>query len=93
VTGESSTGGVRPSGEEQGLGDGRLRRGYVVHEALATAWANSGDGGEESEREKGTSSGREEGERSSADIYREREGRGEVVGERGRGGRGSSRRH
>jgi hypothetical protein len=35
--------------------------------------------------------GREEGERSSAGIYREREGRGEVAGERGRGGRVSSR--
>jgi hypothetical protein len=39
--------------------------------APAMAWANSSDGdggsnGEESEREKGASSGREEGERSSA---------------------------
>jgi hypothetical protein len=51
--------------------------------------ANSSDGGggsngEESEREKGASSGREEGQRSSAGIYREKEGRGEEVGrERG----------
>jgi hypothetical protein len=84
VKGESSTG-VRPSGEEPGFGVGRLRRVCVVQEAPAMAWANSGnDGGgsngEESEREKGASSGREEGERSSTDIYREREGRGEGVG-------------
>jgi hypothetical protein len=54
------------------------------------AWENSGDGGggsngEESEIEKGASSGREEEERSSAAIYREREGRGEVAGERENG--------
>jgi hypothetical protein len=90
VKGESSTG-FRPSGEEKGFGVGRLRRVCVVQEAPATAWANSSDGGggsngEESEREKGASSGREEGERSSAGIYREREGRGEGVG-RERGGR------
>jgi hypothetical protein len=50
---------------------------------------SSGDGGdgsndEESEREKGASSGREVGERSSADLYREREGRGEGAEERER---------
>jgi hypothetical protein len=49
--------------------------------------ASSGDNGgnsngKESVREKGASSSREEGERSSACIYREREGRGEVAGER-----------
>jgi hypothetical protein len=37
------------------------------------------------------SSGREEGERGARRIYREREGRGEVAGERGRGGWVSSR--
>jgi hypothetical protein len=42
-------------------------------------------------RERVASSGREEGERSLAGIYREREGRGEVAKERGRGDRGSSR--
>jgi hypothetical protein len=52
--------------------------------------ANSGDGGggsngeeSEREREKGASSGREEGERRAWRIYREREGRREVAGERG----------
>jgi hypothetical protein len=57
--------------------------------------ANSGDGGagsngEESERENGASSGREEGERGARRIYREREGRREVAGER-EGRPGSSR--
>jgi hypothetical protein len=59
--------------------------------------ANSGDGGggsngEESEREKGASSGREEGERGARRIYRERE-RGEGRGRRGerKGRPGSSR--
>jgi hypothetical protein len=41
--------------------------------------------------ERGASSGWEEGERSSPDIYREREWRGEVAEERGRGGRVSTR--
>jgi hypothetical protein len=49
--------------------------------------ANSGDGGggsndEESERKKGAISGTEEGERGARRIYREREGRREVTGER-----------
>jgi hypothetical protein len=78
VTGESSTG-VRSS-EEKGFGVGRLRRGCVVHEAPATAWASK-----ESERERGRALvGRRE--RSSTCIYREREGRGEGV-RRERGGR------
>jgi hypothetical protein len=34
------------------------------------------------EREKGASSGREEGERSSSGMYKEMEGRREVAGER-----------
>jgi hypothetical protein len=54
----------------------------VVHEAPATAWANSGDGvGEQGEWERVANLGRKEGNRSSVGIYREREGReGEVVG-------------
>jgi hypothetical protein len=56
-------------------------------------WANSSDGGggsngEERERER-ERKGRARVGRSSASIYREREGRGEVTEERG--GRGSSR--
>jgi hypothetical protein len=54
-----------------------------------TSSGDGGDGsnGEESEREKGASSGREVGERSSAGLYREREGRGEGAEEREVSGR------
>jgi hypothetical protein len=57
---------------------------------------SSGDGGggsncEESEREKGASSGREVGKRSSTSLYRDREGRGEGAEERERRPIGASR--
>jgi hypothetical protein len=82
-----------------GLGRASRRRlGTAGGVALASSTdsgdgvANSGDGGggsngEESERV-GASSGREEGGRGARRIYREMEGRREVAGERGRGGRG-----
>jgi hypothetical protein len=93
VKGESSTGGGRPSGEGQGLGVGRLRWGCTVYEAPPMVWANSGDGVGELRRRRWRARRVREWGRApvgrrelhgAAGIYREREGRGEVAGERDR---------